>query len=109
MQEEIIKTGGINENNWMFKCVAVFNHVEFAEFLQKDLAIEKRVNSLMYYKDLIEVSKWFRDFSEELIKKAGLENSTRFRKFLSKMHKARLKNEEIPLNQIQHCEKLLTR
>ncbi|MBC7421425.1 MAG: hypothetical protein H7328_11925 [Bdellovibrio sp.] len=63
---------------------------EFSEFLNEDLPLRERVESLRYYTDLIDISSWFRSYSENLIRTGGFENEPHIRTILQKIIKVNL-------------------
>lgn len=75
-----------------------------SEFLQPNLPAAQRVHSLRYYKDLINTSEWFRQYSERLISETGLHQHPVARDILQRL--ARFNSGIRPRAPVRSCRVL---
>jgi hypothetical protein len=79
----------------------IAKNVPLAEFLIKDASPLKRIQSLRYYKDLINTSEWFRHESQKLINEHNLNQDPVARDILQRIAKFNLNLRPRP--QIRSC------
>lgn len=78
--------------------------VPLSEFLQEGLSPTQRVRSLRYYKDLINTSEWFRQYSERLINETHLHHDSVARDILQRL--ARYNSNIRPRAPVRSCRSL---